>query len=166
MGRISETSSGKVGPALPGAWRAAAKMWNLPWRKGRAADERGTHETFIARIKASPNSISSTRWRYQWEEVFLKDDLSVATFTAARRSRLDAGAGYLDSYAINLCELCQVAATPTVLGPGIVLSHIPAGFSLQPIAENTCVIMHVFNRVSGKIQYAFSMPNAIDGACA
>jgi hypothetical protein len=103
---------------------------------------------------------STTRWRYAWEEVVLKDDNTVVTPATRRANGTDA-----TTYAINLCELCQAGASPTKVGPGVTISTIPAGFTLQPIAANTCVIMYALRRASGKQLFCFSMPNAIDGAC-
>lgn len=165
MPRLTEGSKGRVGPASPGAWRSAARALNEPKDLGAAVDTKNERESFVARIKSNPHAVTSVRWLYQWEEVFIKSDLSVETFTSAKRSRLDVATGYLESYAINLCEVCQSVGSASVVGPGVSISNIPAGFSLRPISENTCVIMFPVTRKDGRIQYAFSMPNAIDGSC-
>lgn len=135
-------------------------------RQVNGADTTG-HTTFIARILSNPVLItgSTARWRYAWEEVAIKDDHTVLTFSnaGARRSRSTGTESEL-TYAINLCELCQ-ATSATKVGPGITVGSLPTGFSLQPIAEHTCVVMHAMKRRSGKPLYAFSMANAIDGTC-
>jgi len=161
MPRLSATSTGKVGPLTPGQVRHLARETNRPQLKGQQASTSQQADWFIAKIKASPVLLSgsTTRWRYAWEEVVLKDDNTVIT-TATRRASGTAAT----TYAINLCELCQ-AGGGTKAGPGVTISSIPSGFEVKPIAENTCVIMHALRRASGKQLFCFSMPNAIDGTC-
>ena len=163
MPRVSEASRGKVGPLSPGQFRELASNANKPQQLGHRSQRAEPSDWFIAKIKASPVLLSgsTTRWRYAWEEVVLKDDNTVVTTSARRANGTDA-----TTYAINLCELCQAGASPTKVGPGVTISTIPAGFTLQPIAANTCVIMYSLRRASGKQLFCFSMPNAIDGACA
>jgi hypothetical protein len=146
----------------PGQFRHLMRDGNRPPMKGRQSAPAQFADWFVARIKASPVLLSgsTTRWRYAWEEVVLKDDNTAAT-TATRRASGTAAT----TYAINLCELCQAGASPTKAGPGVTISTIPAGFTVQPIAANTCVIMHALRRASGKQLFCFSMPNAIDGTC-
>lgn len=135
-----------------------------PKVQGQRSDGRGTYETFVAKILASPVSVGTNRWRYAWEEVVVKDDHGIATPSAKRSSR-STGTAAEFTYALNLCEMCQSTASPTKVGPGVTISTIPTGFSVQPIAEGTCVVMHAMNRRSGRPLFAFSMPNAIDGTC-
>lgn len=163
MPRLGATSTGKVGPLTPGQMRHLARETNRPQLKGRQAPTAQQADWFIAKIKTTPVLLSgsTTRWRYAWEEVVLKDDNTVITTATRRASGTDA-----TTYAINLCELCQAGASPTKVGPGVTISTIPAGFTLQPIAANTCVIMYALRRASGKQLFCFSMPNAIDGSCS
>jgi hypothetical protein len=135
-----------------------------PKTQGQRSADRSTYETFIAKILASPVSVGTNRWRYAWEEVVVKDDHGIATPSAKRASR-STGTAAEFTYALNMCEMCQ-SISASLVGPGVTVSTIPSGFSLQPIAENTCVVMHAMNRRSGRPLFAFSMPNAIDGTCA
>ena len=143
--------------------RADYREARQPRVQGQRSDGRSTYETFVARILASPVSVGTNRWRYAWEEVVVKDDHGIATPTAKRASR-STGTAAEFTYALNLCEMCQ-ATSATIVGPGVTVAGLPNGFSLQPIAEHTCVIMHAMNRRSGRPLFAFSMPNAIDGTC-
>lgn len=172
MPRLTEGTKGKVGPANPGAWRKAARKLNANERKPIQSPGQ-VYDSFIARITGNTAlSGSTTRWRYQWEECLVKDDYTVTKSTDAapvkglRASRSDAGTLGEWTHAINLCEMCQAGASPTTIGPGVTISGIPSGFSVKPIATNTVVIMHALQRKSGKVLYAFSMPNAIDGTCS
>lgn len=162
MPRLASNSKSKVGQIYPGQFRHLVRELNRPELKGRQSPKPEFADWFIAKIKASPALLSgsTTRWRYAWEEVVLKDDNTVVTTSARRANGTDA-----TTYAINLCELCQAGASPTKVGPGVTIATIPAGFTLQPIAANTCVIMYSLRRASGKQLFCFSMPNAIDGAC-
>lgn len=165
MPRLNEASKGRVGPANSGAWRDAARKLNksaVQVASGKGA----VYESFLARIKASPEAIgaSTTRWTYQWEEVAIKSDWTYEVVTGGRRSRAKSGAAGEFTWAINLCEMCQ-GSSATMVGPGVAISSIPSGFSVQPIAEHTCVVMHAARFKNGKSLYCFAMPNAIDGAC-
>lgn len=162
MPRVSEASRGKVGPLSPGQFRQLASLANTVQERGDRSQTASGSDWFIAKIKASPVLLSgsTTRWRYAWEEVVLKDDNTVVTTSARRANGTDA-----TTYAINLCELCQQPAGATKIGPGVTITSIPSGYSVAPIAENTCVIMHALRRASGQQLFCFSMPNAIDGAC-
>lgn len=165
MPRLSEGAKGKVGPASAGAWREAARKLNKA--AVQVASGKGAiHESFLARIKSGPEAIgaSTTRWTYQWEEVSIKTDWTYEAVSGGRRSRAKSGSAGEFTWALNLCEMCQ-GSSATMLGPGVTASTIPSGFSLQPIAEHTCVVMHTVRFKSGKTLYCFSMPNAIDGSC-
>lgn len=164
MPRISEGTRGKVGPLSPGQWRDAARSLNESKAKN-AGQQTNATESFLARIKSDPKQISTFRWRYQWEEIVIKDDHSIEAKPAPRQNRPDSAALGQFTWALNMCEMCQVGGSPTTVGPGINIASIPPGFEPKPIAANTCVIMNAFLRKSGKVVYCFSMPNAIDGTC-
>lgn len=162
MPRISETTKGRVGPMAPGQFRELTSKANKPARIGKGTQRPDPGDWFIAKIKSNPVLLSgsSNRWRYRWEEIVLKDDNTTLATSTRRASGTEAV-----TYAINLCEICQ-AGSGTKIGPGVTISTLPSGFAAQPIAENTCVIMYALRRASGKHLFCFSMPNAIDGACA
>lgn len=149
-----------------GQRRSDYRETKQPKVQGQRSDGRGNYETFIAKILANPVAITgaTSRWRYAWEEVVVKDDHKTESLSGKRMSR-STGTGSEFTYALNLCEMCQSITSPTKVGPGVTISSLPSGFTVQPIAENTCVIMHAMRRRSGLLLYAFSMPNAIDGSC-
>lgn len=161
--RVPTNSTGKVGPMNPNQFRKVAASANKVAQIELASDQAGVASSFVAKIKASPVSIGTNRWRYQWEEVIVVDDNSVVTAGVARKNSGLTGMEF--TWALNLCEMCQSISSPTKVGPGVTISTIPAGFSVQPISEGTCVVMHAMKRRSGKPIFCFSMPNAIDGTC-
>lgn len=118
----------------------------------------------VGGVAASP-----VAWVYDWEEAYVMAPASVtagtiyATSNATRRkSSLIYGTA---GKAVNTIESMQCVAGTTVLGPGITTANIPAGFSIKAIQTNTIVIMHQLQRENGEPCFAFSCPNAIDGAC-
>jgi len=102
-------------------------------------------------------------FEYDWEEVSVSTTGTYNTSdTYRRKSSLIATKGK----AINGCEGPQMIGGTTTLGPGITTANIPAGFSFKAIANNTVVMMYATARATGENLFFFSVPNAVDGACA
>lgn len=147
--------------------RAEVRQRKAPKTQGSPSGDRAAYETFIAKILANPVLVSGStkRWKYKWEEVEIKDDASCSTYTGTNVGRRKSGTDEI-TFALNTCEFCQESGAATKVGPGILISNIPAGFELKAVAENTCVIMHAMRRRNGKPLYVFSMASPIDGSCS
>jgi len=124
----------------------------------------GSHA--ISGKTATVGGVASTpiAWLYDWEETFI-DGSGVYQNAKTQRRKSSLSSSTLGR-AYNGCEGPQIiASSPTVLGPGITIANIPAGFTIKPIEDDTVVLMYALARDNGQPLFFFSCPNAIDGAC-
>lgn len=133
-------------------------------RQGRSIAMRSAETaSFEVRTDFVPARISSytvitagLKWRYSWAEVrFTESTASVAV----KSNGLDQVQA---NYAYNWNELANTVGFWAPLG-GIV--NVPAGFTLQPIAANTPVLLFPIRDTTGALFWVFDKVNAIDGAC-
>ena len=114
---------------------------------------------FVAVIGYS-ESIGVNRWKYQWLEASLSN--GDFAYGANWYGGTDGAVDGID-YAYNTCEWLQHEDASAV-GPGVLLSNIPEGFEVKPVALYTAVVMHRVWTGTG-MGYVFTCPNAIDGTC-
>jgi hypothetical protein len=173
---VNGVTRGNVGPWSPNQVRTIADTINRINGEGQRGPKSAPPPVvvFMARITGSTAISGKTAtiggtaaqpvaWEYDWEEVSVSTTGTYNTSdTYRRKSSLIATKGK----AINGCEGPQIIGATTTLGPGITTSNIPAGFSFKAIANNTVVMMYATARATGENLFFFSMPNAVDGACA
>lgn len=116
---------------------------------------------FVAKITANAVVISNRRWKYEWSSAWLNSTKLFEPISGSNLSYATQGG----TYAYNTCEGLQ-QTSGLYDGPGITHASIPTGYTLQPIATGTYVIMVVSKSADSKTSYVFSLANAIDGACA
>lgn len=120
-----------------------------------------TVNMFVAKITANVVVIANRRWKYEWSSAWLNSTKLFEPISGSNLSYATQG----NTYAYNTCEGLQ-QTSGTYDGPGITHANIPTGYTLQPIATGTYVIMVVSKSADSKTSYVFSLANAIDGACA
>lgn len=159
---IQPNIAGGMGAITPRAWNKIASVVN---RNDPATDQsrnqRKAQQVFLAKITGSTSIITNRRWSYTWTSAAF--DVTTAKFKAATGSALISDTNQL---AYNTVEGLQQDTGATKDGPGITHSNIPAGYTLQPIASGTYVLMFGTADSTGKQVYVFSVANAIDGTCA
>ena len=175
--RVNGATKKPIGPWSPIQVRTIADAVNSYNEERRAGNVRSTvvPVLIMARITgshaisgktATVGGVASTpiAWLYDWEETFLNGSGAYQNSkTFRRKSSLSSGTL---GRAFNGCEGPQImAGSPTVLGPGITIANIPAGFTIKPIANDTVVLMYALGRDNGQPLFFFSCPNAIDGEC-
>ncbi len=107
-------------------------------------------------IKMHSVITAGLKWKYEWEEVrFTASTASVATKTNGLKYPTN-------RYAYNWNELNNTAAFWAPLGNP---ANVPAGFTLQPIAINTPVLLFAVRDTTGLLYWVFDKVNAIDGEC-
>jgi len=173
---VNGVTRSNVGPWSPNQVRTIADTINRINGEGQRGPKAPPPPVvvFMARITGSTAISGKTAtiggtasqpvaWEYDWEEVSVSTTGTYNTSdTYRRKSSLIATKGK----AINGCEGPQMIGATTTLGPGITTSNIPAGFSFKAIANNTVVMMYATARATGENLFFFSVPNAVDGACA
>ena len=118
---------------------------------------------FLAKITGNTTVISNQRWKYTWQEAEQYTD-TVQKFQTKGGSAITSSTTVI-GFAYNTVEALQQTSA-TYDGPGITHSNIPTGFTLQPIATGTYVLMHAsINATDGSQAFSFCVSNAIDGAC-
>jgi hypothetical protein len=175
--RVNGATKKPLGPWSPIQVRTIADAVNSYNEERRASNVRPTvvPVLIMARITGS-NAISGATatvggvastpiaWLYDWEETFLNGSGAYQNSkTLRRKSSLSSSTL---GRAFNGCEGPQLMGSTLVLGPGITTANIPAGFTIQPIANDTVVLMYALARDNGQQLFFFSCPNAIDGVCA
>jgi len=119
---------------------------------------------FLAKITANTTVITNRRWKYAWEEAEQYTD-TVQKFQTKGGSTITSATTVI-GYAYNTVEALQ-QTSGTKDGPGLTHASIPSGFTLQPIATGTVVLMHAsINATDGSQAFSFCVSNAIDGTCA
>ena len=119
---------------------------------------------FLAKITANTTVITNRRWKYAWEEAEQYTD-TVQKFQTKGGSSITSATTTI-GYAYNTVEALQ-QTSGTKNGPGFTHANIPSGFTLQPIATGTVVLMHAsINATDGSQAFSFCVSNAIDGTCA
>ena len=119
---------------------------------------------FLAKITANTTVITNRRWKYEWEEAEQYTD-TVQKFQTKGGSAITSATTVI-GYAYNTVEALQ-QTSGTKDGPGLTHASIPSGFTLQPIATGTVVLMHAsINATDGSQAFSFCVSNAIDGTCA
>jgi len=151
-----------MGAITPRAWHKIASVVNknAP-ATNQSRNQRKAQQVFLAKITGSNTIISNRRWSYTWTSAAF--DVPTAKFKAAIGTALISDTNQL---AYNTVEGLQQDTGATKDGPGITHSNIPAGYTLQPIATGTYVLMFGTAGSTGNQIYVFSVANAIDGTCA
>jgi len=118
---------------------------------------------FLAKITANTVIITGRRWKYAWEEAEQYTD-TIQKFQTKGGSAITSATTVI-GYAYNTVEALQ-QTSGTKDGPGLTHASIPSGFTLQPIATGTVVLMHAsINATDGSQAFSFCISNAIDGTC-
>ena len=119
---------------------------------------------FLAKITANTVIITGRRWKYAWEEAEQYTD-TIQKFQTKGGSTITSATTTI-GYAYNTIEALQQASGATSNGPGFLNANLPTGFTLQPIATGTYVLMHAsINATDGSQAFSFCVSNAIDGTC-
>ena len=119
---------------------------------------------FLAKITGNTTVITNRRWKYAWEEAEQYTD-TIQKFQTKGGSAITSATTVI-GYAYNTIEALQ-QTSGTKNGPGFTHANIPSGFTLQPIATGTVVLMHAsINATDGSQAFSFCVSNAIDGTCA
>jgi hypothetical protein len=151
-----------MGAITPRAWHKIASVVNKnDPATNQSRNQRKAQQVFLAKITGSNTIISNRRWSYTWTSAAF--DVPTAKFKAATGTALISDTNQL---AYNTVEGLQQDTGATKNGPGITHANIPAGYTLQPIASGTYVLMFGTAGSTGNQIYVFSVANAIDGACA
>lgn len=146
------------GPLSPRGFNKMAAKVNERTTRDATRDLLPGTKVFIAVITGNTTIISNRRWKYNWSQSYLRSSDKLFTQSS---TYLVSAAG---SEAYNTCEALQQAGDPQD-GPGITHTNIPAGYTLQPIATGTNVLMFQSRNEKGDVVFAFCLANAIDGAC-
>ena len=119
---------------------------------------------FLAKITGNTTVITNRRWKYAWEEAEQYTD-TVQKFQTKGGSAITSATTVI-GFAYNTVEALQ-QTSGTKDGPGLTHASIPSGFTLQPIATGTVVLMHAsINATDGSQAFSFCVSNAIDGTCS
>ena len=159
---IRPNIAGGMGAITPRAWNKIASVVN---RNAPAIDQsrnqRKAQQVFLAKITGNNVIISNRRWSYTWTTAAF--DVTTNKFKAATGTALISDTNQL---AYNTVEGLQ-QDSGTKNGPGVLHANIvAAGYTLQPIASGTYVLLFGTADSTGKQIYVFSVANAIDGTCA
>ncbi len=158
---IQPNISGGMGAITPRAWQKIASVVNKnDPATNQSGNLRKAMQVFLAKITGNTAIIANRRWSYTWTSAAF--DVPTAKFKAAIGTALISDTNQL---AYNTVEGLQ-QDSGTKNGPGITHSNIPAGYTLQPIATGTYVLMFGTAGSTGNQIYVFSLANAIDGICA
>jgi len=147
------------GPLSPRGFNKIAAKANERTTRDATRDLLPGTKVFTAKITGNTTIIANRRWKYNWIQSYLKSNNKLFTQSS---TYLVSAAG---SEAYNTCEALQ-QSSGTYDGPGITHSNIPAGYTLQPIATGTNVLIFQSRDDLGAVTFVFSLANAIDGACA
>lgn len=154
-----------VTPGTTGPLAAATRGYRLLWsettdptdaeRWGLVRLEPVGHHAFPAEI-GTATSDGTDRWSYAFDEV----ELSAAGYASwATRT------GGTSGTARNLSELGNASGVAGGVDTGG--ADYPAGFSAQPVASGTVVMMHPIRAGDGTLTYWFEHgPTAHDGTCS
>lgn len=175
---IKQTISKGLGALTPSAWADIVGAVDFA-AQGRALNmlsrlQSGDRDTFLARIDSSAKVVSSiARWRYGWTQV-RRTSMSAFGITAPTNamtglsSSMTAGtnggkaAGNILEWGNDSSLAYGFAVSAT---DGVTLSNI-TGFTVQPVPNNTIVVMHAMRTGSdGVLHFCFAAPNRIDGSC-
>ena len=108
----------------------------------------------LAKITGStPIAGTSYRWQYTWE---MAEQLNDSAKTMQSRSP--------EPWYSGICfNAVEGMNTSTVIGPGILVANIPAGFFVKPVEGFVLLFPH--RLTDGTERWLFCVPNAIDGDC-
>ena len=158
---IQPNISGGMGAITPRAWQKIASVVNKnDPATNQSRNLRKAQQVFLAKITGNTQIILNRRWSYTWQSAAF--DVPTNKFKAAIGTALISDTNQL---AYNTVEGLQ-QDSGTYNGPGITHANIPAGYTLQPIATGTYVLMFGTAGSTGNQIYVFSVANAIDGTCA
>lgn len=96
---------------------------------------------------------TTRRWLYNWQAANIG---STGTYSFEYAAEL-----WYKGSALNVIEGGNSAS---FVGPGIVYSNIPSGFSVKPV--DGYVLLFPGRRTDGSPIWLFCVPNAIDGQCS
>ena len=96
---------------------------------------------------------ATNRWEYSWVIAEQQND---AQKTMNQRAS--------ESWYLGTCyNACEGINNGTVVGPGVLVANIPAGFSVKPVTGYVILFPH--RLTDGTERWIFCVPNAIDGPC-
>lgn len=96
---------------------------------------------------------ATNRWEYSWERA----DIDGSRAFASRAGEL--------RYFGTALNVIEGGNTSSIVMPGVLVTNIPFGFTVKPIATGCFVLLFPQRRTTRDIQWVFSCPNAIDGIC-
>ena len=123
-------------------------------RKATAAAVTQPKET-VDRLNTDSVAIAgaTNRWEYSWVIAEQQND---AQKTMNQRAS--------ESWYLGTCyNACEGINNGTVVGPGVLVANIPAGFSVKPVTGYVILFPH--RLTDGTERWIFCVPNAIDGTC-
>jgi hypothetical protein len=152
---------GSIGPFTPRGYNKIAQAVNKLPKPEQFDKPVNIPVVFLAQILVATVVLTGRRWKYTWAAANqLSADMKMQANTGDNLNY-----AHIQVYAYNGCEGLQ-QNSGTLDGPGLTHASIPTGFSLQPIANGTYVIMLLVPDSNGNMSFVFSIPNAIDGTCA
>ena len=131
--------------------RAAAA---LPAERINRQNDRSVSFLLVKITAYSAITGTTNRWEYQWTRANQLND-STKSFDVV------AGEAWYTGLAYNVAE---AANTSTFVGPGVLVSNIPSGFSVKPVEGYVLLFPHRLS--DGTERWLFNVPNAIDGYCS
>lgn len=151
---------GSIGPFTPRGYNKIAQAVNKVKDAQEFDKPSPIPSVFLAKILVSTVVLAGRRWKYTWAVANqLHSDFKLQADGAS-----DLTYASTQVYAYNGCEGLQQNGG-TFDGPGFTHANIPSGYTLQPIANGTYVIMLMVPDSDGALSFVFSIPNAIDGTC-
>jgi len=152
---------GSIGPFTPRGYNKIAQAVNKVKDAQEFDKPSQVPSVFLAKILVATVVLTNRRWKYTWAMANqLHSDFKLQADGAS-----DLTYASTQLYAYNGCEGLQ-QNSGTFDGPGFEHAHIPSGYTLQPIANGTYVIMLMVPDSDGALSFVFSIPNAIDGTCS
>ena len=164
---IKQNIAAPFGPFTARGFNKIADKVNEKTQNDVSSNSYKSSSIFIAIITSYVVIIANRRWKYGWSEAEQYINGSVTQFQLKGGSTIThLTATNQTAYAYNTVESLQ-QSSGAFNGPGLTNVNIPGGFSLQPIAVGTCVLMHrSYNATDGSQAFSFTVSNAIDGVCA
>lgn len=169
MPRVNGSTRKGVGPWTPNQVRLIADTVNsvIEGRESGTSGDVSQFRAFLARITGGTlRAGRTTAWLYDWEEVFVLENGAYITAGGAETRRRASSQFPTYGQALNGNEALQtINGNDLVVGPGITVANIPAGFTYNRIANNVVVLMYAGQRVSGSPLFWFYAANPIEGSC-
>ena len=96
---------------------------------------------------------TTNRWEYDW---VIAEQVNNSTKTMQPRAS--------EAWYLGKCyNACEGINDGTIVGPGVLVANIPAGFAVKPVVGY--VLLYPHRLTDGTERWVFCVPNAIDGTC-